>query len=424
MVDLSAHKVPIFTGVNDAPVVPTSTKGGNASDLIKRHNDLIDAVTPELGGSSSRPTTYHVVNANLYVNSSTGLDTNPGTSASPIATVAKALEIIKSKCITESFFLYLEGTFADVDLDFTGVYGGYGFPKAILYVDITGTLKINNLSKAEDFVQVNIQDGFTVLRPLFVNGGIWQIGNLGGAGDTIINETATTVQSLFTFLNATVYVSVYYDTATNGGQAFESLFEFIDSNVIINTCTFNNFTTGRALGFFSSYAFWNGSISGTNNTGTDTYALLSLMSGSTLNKGNSSFTIVGNIGVDITSRFIGQISIPTNTNFVIDDSFKLLTFEGVIATPAIQDYTRFVRSLPENATNLLYVQAQTDSGSCNISVKTSAGVTLYGTVTANTTLLNQRMTTRKVVNFGESITITVSSNTSATNLWIRLIFGI
>jgi hypothetical protein len=44
MANLQPYKVPTFPGINDTPVVPTANKGGNGSDLIKRHNDLCDMV--------------------------------------------------------------------------------------------------------------------------------------------------------------------------------------------------------------------------------------------------------------------------------------------------------------------------------------------------------------------------------------------
>lgn len=427
MVDLSAYKVPIFTGVNDTPVIPTSTKGGNAADLIKRHNDLIDAVTPELGGSgsSSRPSTYHSGFEEFYVNSSTGLDTNTGALGSPVATIAKVLEIIKSKVVHELIYIYLEGTFTNVDLDFTGLYGTYGTPEKVVEIHIqTASLSIVNLSKAEDDITIYIRGAFTVNQPIVVDGGNWRLGTDGTATQSITNAIGAYVQNVFTFKDATVAFYSSYDTAVNGGQDFDSLFNFINCKVTLGGATFNAVTT-RALTFYDSYVMWIGNISGAGNTGTGIYTLLYLSHGSILSKKIPSLIIAGNIGFDTTSSYVGELSVGKNDEFTVaDNSFKLMTFEGVIATPAIQDYTNFVRALPEYATNLLYVQAQTDSGSCSISVKTSAGVNLYGAVTASTTLLNQAMTTRKVVNQGESITITVSANTSASNLWVRLIFGI
>lgn len=51
MPNLQPFKTPIYTGINDAPVAPTSSKGGNGSDLIDRVNKLIDAVETALNAS-------------------------------------------------------------------------------------------------------------------------------------------------------------------------------------------------------------------------------------------------------------------------------------------------------------------------------------------------------------------------------------
>jgi hypothetical protein len=41
-------KISIFTGQNDAPALPSATKAGNASDLIKKYNDLIDELIAKI----------------------------------------------------------------------------------------------------------------------------------------------------------------------------------------------------------------------------------------------------------------------------------------------------------------------------------------------------------------------------------------
>lgn len=42
MTDLINHQVQIFPGINDVPRAPTNQRAGNASDLIKRFNSLIE----------------------------------------------------------------------------------------------------------------------------------------------------------------------------------------------------------------------------------------------------------------------------------------------------------------------------------------------------------------------------------------------
>lgn len=44
MLDLQYLKVPVYSGKNDLPRVPTSDKEGNGSDVIDRYNGLVDIV--------------------------------------------------------------------------------------------------------------------------------------------------------------------------------------------------------------------------------------------------------------------------------------------------------------------------------------------------------------------------------------------
>lgn len=46
--------VPVFSGINDAPVAPTSTKAGNGSDIVARHNELIVKTTSYFEEISNR----------------------------------------------------------------------------------------------------------------------------------------------------------------------------------------------------------------------------------------------------------------------------------------------------------------------------------------------------------------------------------
>ncbi|MGL5871280.1 MAG: hypothetical protein ACRC2R_02740 [Xenococcaceae cyanobacterium] len=48
MPDFSNFKVPVFTGINDAPKEPTITEPGNGSDVIARFNALCDFLSTNL----------------------------------------------------------------------------------------------------------------------------------------------------------------------------------------------------------------------------------------------------------------------------------------------------------------------------------------------------------------------------------------
>lgn len=40
-IDFSSYRVPVFSGINDNPIAPTSSKAGNGSHLISLYNNLI-----------------------------------------------------------------------------------------------------------------------------------------------------------------------------------------------------------------------------------------------------------------------------------------------------------------------------------------------------------------------------------------------
>lgn len=158
MVDLSTKKIPVFTGINDNPVAPTSTAGGNGSHLIRRYNELVDLVQAQLNqtvevtdtlvdevtlaeatlinlaseiqglaliagsGIPNFPTTVHPNNLALVVNSITGNDlTGDGTASTPYLTIAKALSILEEKLLPEFVSIELIGTFSE-SLHFENLY--------------------------------------------------------------------------------------------------------------------------------------------------------------------------------------------------------------------------------------------------------------------------------------------------------------
>lgn len=63
--DPTELQVPVFTGINDEPIVPTNTNAGNGSDLISRHNLLVTRVVSAFnsisGGSSQFFPSWRIV---------------------------------------------------------------------------------------------------------------------------------------------------------------------------------------------------------------------------------------------------------------------------------------------------------------------------------------------------------------------------
>lgn len=64
--DFTGFKVPVYSGINDSPVAPTTTKGGNASHLISLYNSFIDNTENEL---------------NQIIDALNSIDTNSGSGA-------------------------------------------------------------------------------------------------------------------------------------------------------------------------------------------------------------------------------------------------------------------------------------------------------------------------------------------------------
>lgn len=48
MVDYQSNKIPIFTGINDAPILPTASSGGNISHFYNLYNTLIDLLQADI----------------------------------------------------------------------------------------------------------------------------------------------------------------------------------------------------------------------------------------------------------------------------------------------------------------------------------------------------------------------------------------
>lgn len=52
--DLSSSLVPVFPGINDSPVAPTESKGGNGSHLVGVYNELITSLQSALNTLDSK----------------------------------------------------------------------------------------------------------------------------------------------------------------------------------------------------------------------------------------------------------------------------------------------------------------------------------------------------------------------------------
>jgi hypothetical protein len=92
MPDLTTYKVPIFTGINDLPRVPTNLKGGNGADLISRHNSLVAYLeTLETGGGLDIPV---ITEEGTIYASPTGLGNGEGRTEDTAVTLNRALMLV------------------------------------------------------------------------------------------------------------------------------------------------------------------------------------------------------------------------------------------------------------------------------------------------------------------------------------------
>lgn len=75
--NLQSYKIETFTGINDQPVAPTTTKAGNGAHLIKQHNELVDLLEGYLGNLEESISQSSVSNWVVVTNDYTA---NPGES--------------------------------------------------------------------------------------------------------------------------------------------------------------------------------------------------------------------------------------------------------------------------------------------------------------------------------------------------------
>ena len=91
MPNFNAHKIPVFSGINDAPREPTASLAGNGSNIIHQFNNLIDELNTEVPNRILDTVGYESDIA-WYVNSVTGDDNGNGFDQ-PFKTLDKALAV-------------------------------------------------------------------------------------------------------------------------------------------------------------------------------------------------------------------------------------------------------------------------------------------------------------------------------------------
>ncbi len=149
----SSVVVPVFTGINDAPTVPTASQAGNGSDIIARINNLLTFLDTDIPDLDSRIETLELAQPSaptqsfiLDVSNRNNFDDffNSGNSivGTPILQLIYFPEIFP--------FYYYDNNSASVkSIDFANVYtvqefGGTGQnPKAIFVADVDGVNEID-----------------------------------------------------------------------------------------------------------------------------------------------------------------------------------------------------------------------------------------------------------------------------------------
>lgn len=138
MVDLQSHKLQLHPSLNVNPVYD-NTNGNNGTNLITKHNSLVDALETNLtvkeinlnklnksvfNYPTTIPSDEWTNTINVYVDSVNGNDTNGnGTELNPYKTITKAIEYVATKKIVRNItncYFFVKGTFSE-GIDFSSV---------------------------------------------------------------------------------------------------------------------------------------------------------------------------------------------------------------------------------------------------------------------------------------------------------------
>ena len=91
MVDYQNRKVPIFTGINDAPIAPTSSSGGNISHLYDLFNTLIDLLQADITTIESAATVDYSSDILALQNADTNFQQLINTNTTNLATNSNSI---------------------------------------------------------------------------------------------------------------------------------------------------------------------------------------------------------------------------------------------------------------------------------------------------------------------------------------------
>ena len=91
MVDYQNRKVAIFTGINDAPIAPTSTSGGNISHFYDLFNTLIDLLQADITTIESAAAVDYSTDITNLQNSITTLQTTTGDNTTSISSNSSSI---------------------------------------------------------------------------------------------------------------------------------------------------------------------------------------------------------------------------------------------------------------------------------------------------------------------------------------------
>lgn len=282
MTDINSLSVPIYPGINDAPVPATANRAGNGSDLINRFNQLIAEIIPlsqRIASIPSEPAidSFHPDSVTYYVDYSSTNAVEDGNFETPFKTISRALAFIKTKRIDYSLYLdVVSSSPINETLDFRGLKsnGIYAYEESnILFLEFRGlTFNFNKTNRLlfpenEDVLivfgrafQLNVVNISELPLRLFNTkvrfSGIAFIYNNVSYGSFLITSIKSKLQFKKCYLDAKV------DQPKSLLQAYDSFISFE-----FGECIFNNFASFPLLALAgTSILYFNGSISGTITT--------------------------------------------------------------------------------------------------------------------------------------------------------------
>ncbi|NCO74170.1 MAG: hypothetical protein GW856_02765 [Cyanobacteria bacterium] len=261
---LTDHKLPIITGINDVPSVTGQANHPNASLLCQKYNNLIDAVVTEIANLGTVTKTLNT-NTQYYIDLTAVEDGDGLLPVTPFNSVASLLEVLNNSifvnnwiqvyCLSDVDFGHLEitSTLINSSNDFYSLVFNQDSTQTITYDSIRSTIPINISHPLTQAKPISIIDSTVILaNNVDVTNNRFRVENSVLVADSITYKASTNMMnSKLKFSNVTITESVinaefsdlYFDKITlNAGDGVTTFYEGITLNLTNSRLSFTNST--------------------------------------------------------------------------------------------------------------------------------------------------------------------------------------